>query len=54
MNHHLSFLSCQSVSASAEHRNSETEATHLWLMEELVEEDVLSFDWLSVADMAIS
>jgi len=30
------------------------EATHLWLMEELVEEDALSFDWLSVADMAIS
>jgi len=32
------------------------EATHLWPMEELVEEDidVLSFVWLSVADAAIS
>jgi len=50
----LSFLLCQSVSVSAEHHNSETEATHLWPMEELVEEDVLSFVWLSVADTAIS
>jgi len=30
------------------------EATHLWPMEELVEEDMLSFIWLSVADAAIS
>lgn len=39
---------------SFEHHDSKTDATHLWPVEELVEEDALSFAWLSLADGVIS
>ena len=40
-------LKLSAVPVSNEHRNSETEATHLRPMEALIEEDMLSFIWLS-------
>jgi len=53
INPNKSLLKLSAVPVSNEHRNSEMEATHLQPMEALIEEDMLSFVWLSVADTAI-